>query len=93
MKTVYSKPVSQTFVATAYALKGKMRNGRRTHVGAVAADPRVLPIGSVIYIENMGMFTVEDTGGGIRGNRIDIYMPTKSACMRFGKRKVKVTKH
>lgn len=69
-----------------------MANGQRVHSGAIAADPRVLPIGSKVHIEGMGNFTVKDTGGAIRGRRIDIWMPSKSAAMRFGRRQVLLKK-
>lgn len=93
VKLVDSRPVgSMTFVATAYSLKGKMANGQTVHSGAIAADPKVLPIGSVVMIENMGIFTVKDTGGAIKGNRIDIWMPSRKQALKFGRRKVHVLK-
>lgn len=93
IKAVYTRPVgSRTFIATAYSLKGKMANGQKVHSGAIAADPRVLPIGSMVMIEGMGIFTVKDTGGAIKGNRIDIWMPDKRRAMKFGKRKVQLIK-
>lgn len=80
----------KSFVATAYSLRGKMANGQNVHLGAIAADPRVLPLGTVVHIEGMGQFVVKDTGGAIKGNRIDIWMPNYSSAMKFGKRKVKL---
>lgn len=57
----------------------------------VAADPRVIPMGSKVYIENVGVRVVQDTGGAIKGNRIDVYIPNLSEARRFGvKRAVKV---
>jgi len=78
------------FTATAYSLKGKMRNGQAVHSGAIAADPRVLPIGTTVYIEGMGQFVVKDTGGAIKGNRIDIWMSSTSNAFKFGRRPVKL---
>lgn len=40
----------------------------------IAADPRVLPIGTRVYIENVGERVVQDVGGAIKGNRIDVYV-------------------
>lgn len=80
----------KSFIATAYSLRGKMANGQNVHLGAIAADPRVLPLGTVVHIEGMGQFVVKDTGGAIKGNRIDIWMPNRGSAMQFGKRKVKL---
>jgi len=92
-KIVDSRPIgSRTFVASAYCLTGKMANGQRVHAGAIAADPRILPIGSRVLIENMGIFTVKDTGGDIKGNRIDIWYSSCRTARIFGKKKVLVKK-
>lgn len=90
VKTVSVKSTSITYVATAYALRGKMANGQGVHQGAIAADPRILPLGTVVYIEGMGTFTVKDTGGAIKGNRIDIWMPSHSQAIKFGRRTVRL---
>ncbi len=78
----------RSFNATAYSLRGKMANGQTVHLGAIAADPRVLPMGTVVHIEGMGQYVVKDTGGAIKGTRIDIWMP--SGAMKFGRRNVKL---
>jgi 3D (Asp-Asp-Asp) domain-containing protein len=79
---------SLSFVATAYSLRGKMANGQNVHNGAIAADPRILPIGTVVAIDGMGTFVVKDTGGAIKGNKIDIWMPNRSNAIKFGRRNV-----
>lgn len=53
----------------------------------VAADPRVIPMGSKVYIENVGVRIVQDTGGAIKGNRIDVYIPNLSQARQFGVKK------
>ena len=78
------------FVATAYSLKGVMANGERVHNGAIAADPKVLPIGTKVYIQGMGTFVVKDTGRLIKGKRIDIWIPNRASALKFGKRGVKL---
>jgi 3D (Asp-Asp-Asp) domain-containing protein len=89
IKTVSVEAVGyKSFVATAYTLRGKMANGQNVHVGAIAADPKVLPLGTIVYIEGMGQFTVKDTGSAIKGNRVDIWMP--KGAIQFGKRVVKL---
>ncbi len=89
VKMVDTRPTnSLKFVATAYSLRGKMANGQSVHQGAIAADPRVLPIGTIVHIEGMGQFVVKDTGGAIKGNRIDVWMPNRGNAMKFGRRTV-----
>ena len=56
----------------------------------VAADWKVLPQGTKIIIEGYGEVVVEDKGGAIRNNKIDIFMETEEACKKWGVRKVKV---
>ena len=60
----------------------------------VAVDPNVIPLGSLVYIESDKMNFVgiaDDTGGDIKGNRIDILMENKDKAYDFGRRNVKVT--
>jgi len=83
-----------SYVATAYSLKGRTASGRMVSRGLIAADPRVLPLGSRVRLEHPGYsgeYLVADTGGAIRGRRIDIWTPSSSEAMRFGKRTVKLT--
>lgn len=84
--------------ATAYdpSAGSKTAMGTRARVGAVAVDPRVIPLGSKLYIESMdgfptyGFATAEDTGGAIKGNRIDLFYSTNAQALKFGRRNVKV---
>ena len=91
IKTVSSRVVgARTFNATAYCLTGKMANGQRVHSGAIAADPRVLKLGTRVKIHGMGTYVVKDTGGAIKGNRLDIWMGCREARL-FGRRSVDLT--
>lgn len=57
----------------------------------IAADPRIIPMGSTVYIEGIGTRVVQDTGSAIKGHRIDIYIPDLSEARQFGvKKDVKV---
>ena len=58
--------------------------------GVVAVDPQIIPLGSKVYIKNMGWFMADDTGGKINGRRIDIFYPSRGDALQFGKRKVTV---
>ena len=85
---------SAPYVATAYSLKGRTASGRMVSRGLIAADPSVLPLGSRVRLEHPGYsgeYLVADTGGAIRGRRIDIWTPSTSEAMRFGRRTVKLT--
>jgi 3D (Asp-Asp-Asp) domain-containing protein len=82
------------YVATAYSLRGRTASGRMVSRGLIAADPRVLPLGSRVRLEHPGYsgeYLVADTGGAIRGRRIDIWTPSSGEAMRFGRRTVKLT--
>jgi 3D (Asp-Asp-Asp) domain-containing protein len=82
------------YVATAYSLKGRTASGRMVSRGLIAADPSVLPLGSRVKLEHPGYsgeYLVADTGGAIRGRRIDIWTPSTREAMRFGRRTVKLT--
>jgi 3D (Asp-Asp-Asp) domain-containing protein len=81
------------FNATAYCLRGRTANGGSVRRGIVAADPRVLPLGTRIYLNAggySGNYIVADTGGAVRGRKLDIWVPNCSEAMRFGRRSVSV---
>ncbi len=81
------------FKATAYCLRGITASGARVRRGIVAADPRVLRLGSRIHM-NAGRYTghylVADTGGKIKGRILDIWVPSCSEARRWGRRSVHV---
>ena len=64
---------------------------RRDHVSTIAADPKVFPIGTLMYIPGYGYGIVADTGSAIKGNKIDLYFETtRQVYQLWGKRKVHV---
>lgn len=82
------------FTATAYSLRGRTASGHPVRRGLIAADRRVLPIGTRVRLEAgsySGEYVVADTGGAVRGRKIDIWMPSTGEAMRFGRRPVKLT--
>jgi len=82
------------YIATAYTLRGRTASGRPVARGLIAADPRVLPLGSRVRVEGgmfAGEYLVADTGGAVRGKRIDIWTPSVREAFRFGRRTVKLT--
>ncbi|MEK7829729.1 MAG: 3D domain-containing protein [Acidobacteriota bacterium] len=82
-----------TFQATAYALYGRTRSGVYVRRGVVAADPKILPLGSVVQIKSgkyTGVYKVEDTGGKIKGNIVDVWVPSSKEARQFGRRKIQL---
>ena len=86
--------LGETYTATAYSLRGRTASGKPVARGVIAADPRVLPLGTRVRIdagEFSGEYVVADTGGAVKGRRVDIWTPTAREAMRFGRRAVKLT--
>jgi 3D (Asp-Asp-Asp) domain-containing protein len=85
---------TRNFVATAYSTDGTTKSGSQTRTGIVAADPRVLPIGTRIRVAEAGpysgVYTVTDTGRAIKGSEIDLFIPDAKEAKRFGRRHVQV---
>ncbi len=85
---------SRSFRATAYCLKGRTAIGGSVRRGIVAADPRILPLGTRIEIDAgsySGTYTVADTGGAVRGRILDVWVPSCSEANRFGRKNVRVS--
>ena len=94
------QPQTETYIATAYILSDGNGDGV-TATGTVpsrgrtiAVDPRQIPYGSRVYINGTGPYIAEDTGGAIRGKRLDIYFGDGAEAYReaieWGKREVEV---
>jgi 3D (Asp-Asp-Asp) domain-containing protein len=84
-----------SFSATAYCLRGRTATGGSVRRGIVAADTRILPLGTRINIDAgsySGSYTVADTGGAIKGRRLDIWVANCSEARRFGRRTVTVNR-
>lgn len=82
------------FSATAYALRGKTAMGSGVRRGIIAADPRHLPLGTRVQLSAgnwSGTYLVADTGGAIKGRKIDVWVPNNNEAMKFGRRKVMLT--
>lgn len=88
------KSNARSFRATAYCLKGRTATGGGVRRGIVAADPRLLPLGTKIYIEAgaySGVYTVADTGGAVKGNILDVWVPSCGEAVRFGRKSITVS--
>ena len=82
---------TMTVEATAYTFTGnKTATGIAPKEGLIAVDPRVIALGSNVYIEGYGYAVAADTGGAIQGNRIDVFYSTMRRCIDWGRRSVKI---
>ncbi len=86
-----------TMIATGYSASenrrwgGKTATGRPARFGVVAVDPRFIKLGTRVYVEGYGIAIAADTGGAIKGRRIDLCFNTRAEAMRVGRKPVKVT--
>ncbi|WP_088105949.1 G5 and 3D domain-containing protein [Halalkalibacter urbisdiaboli] len=66
-----------------------LNNNRNAKV--IAVDPNVIPLGSRVYVEGYGNAIAGDTGGAIKGNKIDVHVATQAEARRWGRKQVKIT--
>ncbi len=66
---------------------GKTASGSTARYGTVAADTSVLPFGTIVYVDGYGYGRVEDRGGAIKGKKLDLWFPSHSAAMKWGRKK------
>jgi len=64
--------------------------GLKVRPGIVAVDPKVIPLGTYLYVEGYGEALAADKGGAIKGNRIDLYFESPKDVARYGRKTVKV---
>jgi cystine transport system substrate-binding protein len=83
---------TMTVYATGYCLKGTSATGLPVGPGIVATDPSVIPLGTRMTIPGYGEGVAADTGGGIQGRRIDVWIKSCAAAAAFG-RTVTITFH
>ena len=80
-----------TVSATAYSGDGITATGTVPRWGTIAVDPTIIPYGTKVYIPQFNeYFIAEDCGGGIKGNKIDIFMNSESQCNSWGKRTIDI---
>jgi 3D (Asp-Asp-Asp) domain-containing protein len=84
------------FIATAYCRGETTASGVTPQAGIAAADPRLLPEGSVIQVDGAparqsGIYTVLDTGPKVQGSHVDLYMWSCNEAVAFGRRNVVLT--
>jgi 3D (Asp-Asp-Asp) domain-containing protein len=84
------------FVATGYCRGTTTASGVNVRSGIAAADPDLLPVGSVVRIEKLeekynGVYTVMDTGPKVHGRQLDLYMWNCDEAVQFGRRQMAIT--
>ena len=84
------------FQATAYCKGETTASGVGVRTGIAAADPAILPVGSVVRLETQharysGVWTVMDTGPAVRGRSVDLYLWSCKEALQFGRRSVRLT--
>lgn len=88
-----------TMEATAYTAyctgcSGTTANGTNLranpHLKVIAVDPNVIPLGTRVWVEGYGEAIAADTGGAIKGNRIDVFIPNKAGAYEWGRKNVTV---
>ena len=77
--------------STAYSGHGKTATGRTPvynpgGLSTIAVDPRVIPLGSKVWVKGYGYAIAADTGGAIKGNIIDVYFNSSSQCRTWGRK-------
>ena len=96
-----SSKVKKEFMATATAYtancngcSGITKTGinlkKNAKLKVIAVDPKVIPLGSKVHVEGYGYAVAGDIGGAIKGNKIDVFIPTKKAAFKWGRKRVKV---
>jgi 3D (Asp-Asp-Asp) domain-containing protein len=69
---------------TAYSLRGVTASGGYTAPGVAAVDRRLIPLGSIVHVDGLGSYLAADTGGGVAGCAVDLYVPSYAEAMQFG---------
>lgn len=90
----YSKKLTVTATAYTDSSGNRTASGRMPQYGVIAVDPKVIPLGTKLYVESTddgkswsyGYCVAGDTGGAIKGNKIDLFYNSEGECVRFGRR-------
>lgn len=90
-------PVTIEAIVTAYTKndpgmdgKGITFTGTKARPGVAAVDPKVIPLGTVLFVPGYGYARAEDTGSAIRGNHIDLYFESRNEALKWGKKRMHV---
>ena len=86
--------VATAYTASCSGCSGTTATGINLHVNSsakvIAVDPRVIPLGTKVWVEGYGYAVAADTGGAIKGNKIDVFIASKAEAYRWGRKTVKI---
>ncbi len=69
---------------------GITASGEKVRPGVIAVDPTVIPLGTRLWVEGYGEALAADTGGAIRGRKIDVYFPSHQQALEWGRKQVTI---
>ncbi len=85
---------ASAYTASCKGCSGITRTGlnlkKNPGLKVIAVDPRVIKLGTKVYVEGYGYAVAGDIGSAIKGKKIDVFIPTKSAALRWGRKNVKI---
>lgn len=85
---------STAYTANCSGCSGTTATGVNLHANpnlkVIAVDPNVIPLGSKVHVEGYGYAVAADTGGAIKGNKIDVFFPSKQDAINWGRKPVKI---
>jgi len=85
---------ASAFTATCNGCSGVTSTGinlkRNPDVKVIAVDPKVIKLGTKVYVEGYGYAVAGDTGSTIKGNKIDVFFPTKNEAYKWGRKNVTI---
>ncbi|TWT27393.1 3D domain-containing protein [Planomicrobium sp. CPCC 101110] len=85
---------STAYTASCSGCSGITRTGinlkKNPGLKVIAVDPNVIKLGTKVYVEGYGYAVAGDTGGAIKGKKIDVFIPTQSGALKWGRKNVKI---
>ena len=85
--TTYSNHFNSTGKTPDHPAYGITRSGLPADSGVIAADPSVIPLGTVVWVDGYGYAVTLDIGGVIKGNKIDVWFATEEEALKWGRKK------
>ncbi|MER1989799.1 3D domain-containing protein [Solibacillus isronensis] len=85
---------ASAFTAYCKGCSGKTASGidlkKNPDIKLIAVDPKIIPLGTKVWVEGYGIAVAGDTGGSIKGNRIDVFVKTKKTALNWGRKNVEI---